>query len=188
MQSFYFVRHGQTDWNLQRRPQGQTDIPLNETGIAQAQRAADLLQDVPCSLIVTSPLQRALTTATIIGNALQKPIHIIDELKECSWGIMEGRQPYDPAWAIAWRQGAVVQGAESYQNFKERVQAGLQKVFSYKGPVIIVSHGAVYGALQELLNLETKHEIANCCPVYHALDMQVPGFWRVQEMSAEIQR
>ena len=60
---FYFLRHDETDWKLEGRYQGQSDIPLNATGIAQAHAAADRLARVPIDRIVSSPLIRALAIA-----------------------------------------------------------------------------------------------------------------------------
>jgi Histidine phosphatase superfamily (branch 1) len=59
-QPFYFLRHGQTDWNLQGRLQGHTDMPLNATGLAHARAAADMLDDKSIDIIIISPLLRAL--------------------------------------------------------------------------------------------------------------------------------
>jgi len=73
---FYFLRHGQTDWNLQGRLQGHTDIPLNATGLDQAHAAADMLADQGIDIIVSSPLVRALKTAAIISERIDRPIYI----------------------------------------------------------------------------------------------------------------
>jgi len=110
---FYFIRHGQTDWNKERRYMGQTDIPLNATGIAQAQTAAQNLQKISFSKIFSSPLQRALQTATIIGQTTNKEVIIIDELKEGCWGVMEGKDKGDEAWYDHWIQGHTMEGAEA---------------------------------------------------------------------------
>lgn len=91
---FYFMRHGETDWNRRRIYMGSQDIPLNQLGIEQAELAAQYLKDEPISHIVTSPLSRAPKTAEIIASVLEKPVTIIDEFIECCWGIKEGR-PYD---------------------------------------------------------------------------------------------
>ena len=66
-QSFYFLRHGQTQWNKDRVTQGQTDTPLNETGRQQAERAAEILRDIPIARIVASPLSRAKHTAQAVS-------------------------------------------------------------------------------------------------------------------------
>ncbi len=69
------MRHGQTDWNLHGLLQGRTDIPLNDTGRAQAQAAAERFRDAGTNwdLIVSSPLQRAEETATIVAELLGIP-------------------------------------------------------------------------------------------------------------------
>jgi probable phosphoglycerate mutase len=87
---FYFLRHGQTDWNLEGRYQGHSDIPLNATGIAQAQAAAACLARVAINRIVASPLIRAVATAAIVAERLQKPIHIDRGLVERNFGAFDG--------------------------------------------------------------------------------------------------
>jgi uncharacterized phosphatase len=70
MTLLYLVRHGETDWNRQRRIQGSTDIPLNATGRDQAARTARLLGRRSWDAILTSPLSRAVETASIISGEL----------------------------------------------------------------------------------------------------------------------
>lgn len=87
----YVIRHGETDWNKERRAQGQTDVPLNEKGIRLAEVTAEALKDVPFDLCLTSPLIRAKKTAEImIGN---RDVPVIDEprLMEISFGGAEGK-------------------------------------------------------------------------------------------------
>jgi hypothetical protein len=103
---FIFVRHGQTDWNKVGRIQGDTDIPLNLTGLAQARGAAQLIDGVQVDLIVSSPLRRAVATAHILADATTCPVVIDEGLKERSFGAYEGcvqadarpleRLPYHP--------------------------------------------------------------------------------------------
>ena len=78
--SFYFLRHGQTAWNVAGRFQGHSDIPLNELGLAQAYDAAKILANCPIDLIVASPLIRARRTAEIVSEQLGKPLLLDDEL------------------------------------------------------------------------------------------------------------
>jgi broad specificity phosphatase PhoE len=87
---FYFLRHGQTDWNLAGRYQGHTDTPLNRVGIAQAHVAADCLAEVPIDRIVVSPLIRAVATAAIVAERLGKPIQIERGLVERNFGSFNG--------------------------------------------------------------------------------------------------
>ena len=87
---FYFFRHGQTDYNIEKRSQGWLDIPLNDRGIAQAHELAQKLSNINFECIYASPLSRALKTAEIVrGN---RDIEIIkdDGLKERNMGIIGG--------------------------------------------------------------------------------------------------
>jgi len=79
--AFFFLRHGQTDWNAQGRIQGHTNTPLNDTGRAQARAAAGLLADRTIARIISSPLDRALKTATIVAERLHLPLHVDERLK-----------------------------------------------------------------------------------------------------------
>src|ERR1700722_10208985 len=78
--TFYFLRHGETDWNVEGRFQGHSDIPLNAQGLAQARSAAQIMADRSVDLIVASPLIRALKTAAIVAEAIGKPLRIDSEL------------------------------------------------------------------------------------------------------------
>lgn len=84
-------RHGQTDWNLANRFQGHSDIPLNQTGIDQARKAAPLLFGLRPSKIISSDLIRAKQTAQELANISRLPIHIDPGLRETNGGKWEGR-------------------------------------------------------------------------------------------------
>lgn len=84
-------RHGQTDWNLANRFQGHSDIPLNQTGIDQARKAAPLLFGLRPSKIISSDLIRAQQTAQELANISRLPIHIDPGLRETNGGKWEGR-------------------------------------------------------------------------------------------------
>lgn len=88
--SFYVLRHGQTDWNVQMRLQGSTDIPLNETGRAQAHVAAKILTGEGITRIIASPLSRALETAKIVGAASGLEPVTDGRLIERNFGLFEG--------------------------------------------------------------------------------------------------
>ena len=95
---FYFLRHGETDWNRRRVMQGHTDIALNDAGIRQAQDIAPAVARLPIKTICTSSLGRAWRTAEIV-NGNNVPLVVIDSLKECGFGVYEG-QDSNGSWRV----------------------------------------------------------------------------------------
>ena len=163
---FYFLRHGQTDWNLRGIVMGKSDIGLNQTGIEQAQNAARCLVDEAIEHIVTSPMLRAVKTAQIIAQKIHKPITIVDDLAECGWGVMEGQPVDDGTLLHEWLHGREHEGAEKVDDFGARVARGLSSALAIPGPVLIVSHRGVYGAIQKALGGTIDH-LENCTPIHH---------------------
>ncbi|MDO8838403.1 MAG: histidine phosphatase family protein [Parvibaculum sp.] len=140
---FYFVRHGETDWNLNRKAQGQIDIPLNATGIEQARAAAEIVRGLGIRSICSSPLSRAYETARHACDAAGCTITLVDELMECNLGADEGRDGGD--WFMDWREGRYLpDGAEVYEDFLSRALRGVNKALEAEGPVLVVAHGGVF--------------------------------------------
>ncbi|WP_420546841.1 histidine phosphatase family protein [Curvivirga sp.] len=166
---FLFVRHGETDWNLQGRIQGHTDIELNETGLQQAYDAANLLAQVDISYIVTSPLVRAKKTAEIIRLTHDVPFYEEDDLREAMFGAAQGQARQ--GWAADWRAGEYCpEGAESFLQFQQRVIRGLGVSLAHssqnqKGLPLIVAHGGVYWAICHALDIGGELDIPNATPV-----------------------
>lgn len=90
MTTLLLIRHGQTNWNIEGRYTGQSDIPLNETGQEQARHLAERLRDAPPEVIITSDLRRASQTANIIASVCEAPIHTDARLREINQGVWEG--------------------------------------------------------------------------------------------------
>jgi broad specificity phosphatase PhoE len=91
----YFIRHGETKYNTVHRIQGQLDIPLNSTGLAQAELMAEKLKDVKIDKIYCSPLRRTKQTATIINKYHNLDIIYDDRLKEFYAGKRQGTKASD---------------------------------------------------------------------------------------------
>ena len=151
----YFMRHGKTVWNAARKMQGQTDIPLNEEGILQAQKACRLLSDVDFTACYTSPLQRAKLTAQTVLKGKDTPIIIEPLLKEISFGIYEGqslnlaeRDPTAPLNRFFHDSLNYIppKDGESFYELLRRNLQFLNKIMAMDYPedskILITSHGA----------------------------------------------
>lgn len=87
---FYIFRHGETNWNRERRCQGHTNISLNETGLKQAQHLAQKMKNYPLTKIISSDLDRARVTGEFVAQGLSIPLHTDSRLREMSYGEAEG--------------------------------------------------------------------------------------------------
>ena len=179
--SFYFMRHGETDWNRRNVYMGSQDIPLNEAGIEQAKLAALQLKQEPIGHIVTSPLSRAFTTAKIVGEVIQKPVTVIENLRECSLGTEEGQTKDNKDLLDRWFSDNLHGGAESFSSFKMRIEQGLAQALSLPGLVLIVAHGGVYHAMHKILDLPFA-DLANCKALYYKPPCSVVNSWLASEV------
>lgn len=142
------VRHGQTDWNLGARLQGSSDIPLNDTGRAQAVEAAGLLAGASWDEVVTSPLSRANETGRIIANLLELATPTTDAgLVERAYGGAEGLTKEE---AIA-RFGRDWPGQETYAALSERAHVAVDAVAAAHAgkALIVVTHGTFIRAFTD---------------------------------------
>lgn len=87
---FYIFRHGETDWNRERRCQGHTNTPLNETGEKQALELAKKLEKLPIEIIISSDLDRAFQTGSRVSEIKNIPIIVDSRLREMNYGEAEG--------------------------------------------------------------------------------------------------
>lgn len=150
------LRHGQTDWNIDLRLQGSTDIPLNETGKEQARLAATHLNPEDWDVIIASPLSRAKDTAAIVAEMLNMPVVIVPELIERSFGTAEGLD--HASWRKLYESHVPIEGLESLEDLKVRTQLLLDLVANeYAGlRVLAVSHGAF---IRKVLSIITDGEL-----------------------------
>jgi len=149
------VRHGQTDWNLARRIQGATDIPLNDTGREDARRAAAVLAGEAHDAIYASPLVRAQETAQIIAGELGLGTPATTRgLRERTFGEGEGMLVAD--YLSTWGDWvSPVPGAETLDEVRDRALDSLERIVRdsrrRSAPraesIIVVSHGGVIRSL-----------------------------------------
>ena len=186
----YVARHGQTDWNKEGRLQGQTDVPLNETGRTQARELAARLAGIPLDAIYTSALQRSRQTAEpLTGRA---PITALAALNEQSLGAFEGVSKADGKRRadLERRQenpDDSLDGGESTNQHFARVKGAVQKIREEhpRGSVLIVAHGGTNVLiLRSLLDLDHRqsNEIGQANDEVYMVEVrpsQRPVLWKL---------
>lgn len=184
----YIIRHGETDWNSQKRLQGRSDVKLNAYGVHLARVTAEALAEIKFDEIYSSPLSRAYETACIIKGTRELFIKEDDRLIEMSFGDYEGRpvdrlpegfQKFfnDPENYVPAPRG------ESYPEIMERAKDFVENVVFPKSTqiqrMLVVAHGAMNKALMVYLNQEKISNFwdgifqRNCCVnIYEVVDGQ----------------
>ncbi|MGH7121890.1 MAG: histidine phosphatase family protein [Acetobacteraceae bacterium] len=161
---FWFLRHGETDWNAQGLSQGAVDVPLNANGEAQARRAAELLHEGGIASIAASSLARARRTAEIVAAALDLPVRYDPDLREVTFAGKEGQ--LIGLWYEDWLSGvATPPGAESFAKLTIRAEAAVTHALTAPAPVLIVSHGAFFRALRLAMHLPSNVRTPNAVPI-----------------------
>ena len=184
-------RHGQTVWNFENRFQGQTDIPLDDTGVAQAERAARLLAALRPDAIFASDLTRAASTAAPLARLTGLPVTLDKDLRERHGGEWEGLNGVEirtryPAEFESWNPP----GGETATGVADRVFAALERVtetLPAGALAVVVSHGAALRlGMCRLLGLpedvwDTMGPLSNCS--WSVLGTR-RGRWRLMEHNA----
>jgi len=161
------IRHGETDWNVEKRYQGQEDPPLNRRGRDQAQWLAEALSGIPLDVLYSSPLARARETAQTLKERLGVPLHFEERLKEIHLGEWGGKlsaevAEQDPDRHLRWETDAwsvTPPGGESLFQVRERVHAAADEIVRrHEGKTIgLVAHRIPLGLLKiRYGNLDTS--------------------------------
>ena len=147
----YLVRHGETEWNKEGVFRGRKDIPLNERGREQAAAAGAFFADIPVDAVYSSPLSRARDTARPIGEAVGRPVSVLDGLNDMCFGPWEGLSLEDVGRAHGkdletWRihpQRLRVRGAETLSTVRRRIERDLGRVPAGAGSIVLVTHRVI---------------------------------------------
>lgn len=157
----YLVRHGQTDWNIERKTQGHTDIPLNENGKKQAKILAKNIGHLSIDKIISSDLLRAKETAEIINERFGKEIILDTRIREINYGILEGvprELLIQDTWDI-FNNNPEQLKAESKIHIFERIKSFFDELQNSKDNILVVSHG---GTLRMIMYYaENRNEFDN---------------------------
>jgi probable phosphoglycerate mutase len=172
------VRHGETDWNMQKRFQGQIDIPLNSQGKWQAQQAAQALAGLRIEQLFSSDLLRAQDTAKSIGDACGCLVQTDPRLREKGFGIWEGLtyaeiKEQDADGFARWREDPSLytpSGGEGLDTAAQRVAQAWQEIEANAAKTVaLVSHG---GTLRILLR--------------HLLGLTPESYWQIKLDNASL--
>lgn len=142
----WLIRHGETEWSRDGRHTGRTDLPLTERGEADAKALSDILRGQAFELVLSSPRQRAMRTATLSG--FSDPI-VTDDLVEWDYGEYEGItrteiHQHDPDWSI-WEHGAPA--GETPDQVRDRVDRVIARCRATTGRCLLFAHGHVLRTL-----------------------------------------
>ena len=154
----YLTRHGETEWNIEKRLQGRGDSPLTKDGIQRAKELRDRIKNIDIDVIYSSPIKRALNTANILRGNKNIDIVTDDSLMEMCFGDYEGKkidivQEENPSWDIKLiMQGNVEICAPNGENLKEvreRISKLMNKIIAENigKSILIVTHGITLKAL-----------------------------------------
>lgn len=163
----YIARHGETQWNVDNKISGRTDIPLTQRGLQQAQLLAEHAKGKGIEVIIASPLLRARQTAQAVCDALDLPMQIDDRLIELDFGIFEGQDRGNPDFQYTRGQMPTrYPGGESAFLLAHRVYSLLDDVkreYADK-TVLLVCHGGVCRMVRSYFEDMTNEEYGG----YHA--------------------
>lgn len=156
MTTLLLVRHGETDWNAERRWQGHTDVPLNERGRKQARALAEQIAAEPVDAVYSSDLRRARDTAAAVADRLGLPVTVDPDLREIDVGSREGLTG-DEVGDRAW-------DGEPHAAHGERVLRAIGRIAAAHptGRVLVVAHGGCLRRVQETIDAEIDGWFGNC--------------------------
>ena len=157
------ARHGETDWNLRRRVQGQSDTPLNQTGRAQARALAEELADERLDAVYSSDLVRAHETARIVADPHGLEVTALADLREKNFGTWEGLTDDEILIRFPEAQRGPWGDGETTEEVAGRVVAALLRIAQSHpgGQVLVVAHGGPLRAALGRCGVDPPASIAN---------------------------
>lgn len=180
MGKIYLIRHGQTDSNSGRRFQGRIDTPLNASGVEQAVKMAEYLQDKKIDAIYSSSLLRAQSTAQALARVKNMPVMVREELQEISFGDWEGlsfdeihdKWPQQIELFFSNPELCLPPNGEKFADVQQRARKLLDEILAEQGEnkdIAIISHGGVIRTL-----------------IFSLLNIPLANFWKINIHNAAI--
>lgn len=174
----YIVRHGETQWNKEEVFRGRKDVPLNETGLRQAERTGAFFSDKKVEAVYSSPLQRARQTAGAICRSTGAGLTLDDAFLDMDFGPWEGLSLVDvrlryPQEFETWRKFPHrfrTPGAETLTQVLRRIKGGLRRIEGQANDVVVI----------------TTHRVICKLLALHFIGASNRAFWRVKVDAASI--
>lgn len=172
MSKLIVVRHGQTDYNVEKRYTGSTNVVLNEKGIEQAKITAHKLKDYDIDVIISSTLNRARQTAEIISKEINIQLIEMIEFREKNAGVYEGltRDEAKSKYPDLWEKFSTpiydeaLPGGETIREVEERVFSALEQIrknYPSDKNVLVVTHGFISRVINKFFTDVTEEEFFN---------------------------
>ncbi len=170
LNTFFFIRHGVTRFNKEKRYTGHQDISLSFSAYEEIKNILPILKNKNITVIYASPLLRAQQTAKIIANYLNIPIVTVDEFKERNFGLFEGKKK------LQYNKKCFPKGQTLY-SYKRQVLRGLQKI-KVEDNSLIVAHSGTFKILHKYYyGFNFKNRISNSELIYFDLKLETPLFF-----------
>ena len=196
--AFYYVRHGETLFNVMNRMQGWCDSPLTKKGIGDAKEAREILKNVPFCAAYVSTSERCRDTCAIIVEGREIPIYERKGLKEVNFGTWEGVEVDKHLDEINRRRGTGIHwddcGGDSNESFGKRIRKTYREIYEKckdGDQILIVSHGAAWLWMQGILlgidsgafgKLKEEKGLAKLPNGYNGVFSCTDGKWRLEEV------
>lgn len=171
MTTIYLTRHGQTEWNLEKRLQGHGNSPLTEFGLNRAKELSKRIKDINIDTIYTSPIERAYKTACIVKGDKDIEVKVHEGLKEMNFGDYEGKITEEVMRKNTdWDISAIMRGnlemrapnGETLGEVRERVSSAMKEIIKENEDknILIVAHGITLKAIMAFFNdQEANNEV-----------------------------
>ena len=195
MIAFYYVRHGETIFNVTGKSQGACDSPLTAKGIQQAENCAEKLKGIRFDKVFSSSSERALDTAEIICKGRDLTIRRMKGLKEMSFGLLEGSGPNDGDQMYhSWvNKDFTSFGGENRKQLIDRIKKAFEEIVSEcddEDEVLIVSHRgyffymleALFGKGLDVLEKEDPHLLEHLIPNASVAKFHYDGVYHLDEL------
>lgn len=159
----YLTRHGQTEWNLEKRLQGRGNSTLTKSGIKGAEELRDRMKSIKLDEIYSSPIERALITANIVKGSHDLQVKTEDNFMEMSFGDYEGRRTdeileenpeFDMELIMKGNTSLCAPNGETLAHVRERVKKTMDRIIKENNgkTILIVAHGITLKALMYYFN------------------------------------